>query len=181
VVWFRVGLLAAVVLLAGGCQPKPKAPALIDEPVYHNDRQGFRFLVPEGWTMTAKADVPDGPVDKERLLVQYRRAGADKPATLEVSLADLPESTDLTAYLSGPSFSASRWKPSGTPESLEIHGVNGTRFRFTARVEGTKLAKEATVFRRLGHVYFFTLLFAPDDATAPEQAHRAIGRIVWTK
>ncbi len=167
-------------LLLAGCQPKPKAPALIDEPVFRSD-EGFRFLVPEGWIMAARANVPPGPLEKERLLVQYRRIEGDKQATLEVSLADLAEDADLTSYLSGPSFSASHWQPSGAAEWLEAGGQHGSRYRFTARIQGAELAKEVTVFRRGGRVYFFTLLFAPQDDTAPEQAHRAISRIVWTK
>jgi hypothetical protein len=171
-------MLAAV--LPAGCQPKPKAPALLDEPVYQSD-EGFRFLVPEGWTMAARGSLPPGPLDKERLLVQYRRSADDKQATLEVSAADLPEDTELAAYLGGPSFSVSHWNPSGPPENLEVGGRPGTRYRFKARVGGSELAKEVTAFRRGGRVYFFNLLFAPSDAAAPEQFRRAVGRLVWTK
>ncbi|MGH7172317.1 MAG: hypothetical protein ACRELF_10840 [Gemmataceae bacterium] len=172
--------MLVVGLLSAGCQPRPKAPALLDEPVFQSD-EGFRFLVPEGWIMAARGNVPPGPIDKERLLVQYRRADRDKQATLEVSLADLAEDTDLAEHLSGPSFSASHWKPEGSPESLEAGGRAGKRYRFTGRVTGAELAKEVTVFRRGGRLYFFTLLFSPEDATAPQQVHRAIARIVWTK
>jgi predicted Zn-dependent protease len=178
---WMIGLLVAGWIAGSGCQPRPKAPALLDEPVYQNDREGFRFLVPEGWIMAARADVPPGPAQKERLLVQYRRANADKQAMLEVSQADLPEPTDLQAYLSGPSFGASRWKSSAAPEPIEVHGVNGTRFRLTAQVRGEQLAREVTAFRRGERVYFFTLLYAPADTSAPEQARRAVGRIVWTR
>ncbi len=118
-----------------------------DEPVFQSD-EGFRFLVPEGWIIAAQANVPPGPLDKERLLVQYRRIAGDKQATLEVSLADLAEDADLTTYLSGPSFSASHWQPSGAAESLEAGGRRGSRYRFTARIQGAEPAKEVTVFRR---------------------------------
>jgi hypothetical protein len=173
------GLLAAA-LLGWGCELKPKAPALLDEPVYQSE-EGFRFLVPEGWIMSARANLPSGPVKKERLLVQYRRAGGDKPATLEVSRMDLPEDTDLATYLSGPSFSARHWQPCAAAEKVEVGGVSGRRFRFTARVNKAEMAKEVTAFRRDGRVYFFTVLFSPKDASAPEQVRRAIGRLVWTK
>jgi hypothetical protein len=166
--------------LFAGCQPKPKAPALLDEPVYQSD-EGFRFLVPEGWIMAARGNVPPGRLDKERLLVQYRRTAGDSQATLEVSAADLPEDSDLGDYLSGPSFSATHWDQTGSPEKLEAGGRPGVRYRFTAAIRGAKLAKEVTAFRRGDRVYFFTLLFAPTDGTAPEQIRRAIGRLVWTK
>ncbi len=132
-----------------GCQTQPKAPALIDEPVYQSD-EGFRFLVPEGWIMAARRTVPPGPVEKERLLVQYRRADGDKQATLEVSLADLPEDTDLASYLSGPRSPPATGSQSGTRETLEVGGVNGTRLRFLAGAKGTEMAKEVTPFAAAG-------------------------------
>ena len=107
VVLFLVGALVS------GCSRKPQAPALRDEPVYENAQEGFRFLAPEKWTQHARATLPPGKVDKERLLVGYRQHEAGKSALLEVSRADLPESTTLTDYLSGPAFSARQWKAKG--------------------------------------------------------------------
>src|SRR5262245_1447579 len=95
----RLGMAAVGLALLLGCTPKPVAPALRDEPVYQNDQEGFRFLVPEGWSQNARTEVPPGPVEKERLLVQYKRRPPAKPATLEVSMADLPSSTNLATYL----------------------------------------------------------------------------------
>lgn len=177
----RFGLLAVLLaVLLAGCTPKPKAPALVDEPVFQSD-EGFRFLVPEGWIMAARGNMPSGSLDKERLVVQFRRAVGDSQATLEVSAADLPEDADLKEYLSGPSFSTKHWDPAGKAEKMEAGGRPGSRYRFTAVIGGAKLAKEVTAFRRGRRVYFFTLLFAPADATAPEQIRRAIGHVVWTK
>lgn len=173
-------LLVLAALLGWGCRPKPKAPALIDEPVYQSD-EGFRFRVPEGWIMTARGNVPPGPVESNRILVTYRRVVGDSEATLEVSVMDLPEDTDLTAYLSRPSFAARHWEPRGQPESMEAGGRHGTRFRLRARVSGTELVKEVAAFRRGGRVYFFTLLYSPKDPTAPEQVRRSLGRLEWTK
>jgi hypothetical protein len=173
-------LLAVVVMFGGGCHPKPKAPALIDEPVFQSE-QGFRLLVPEGWTMAARGNVPPGPIEKERLLVQYHRASGDSPATLEASVMDLPEEVDLTEYLSQPSFSVRRWKPMGQAESIEAGGKRGTRLRFSAAIGGKESTKEVAAFRRDGRVYLFTVLFSPKDATAPEQVRRSIDRLVWTK
>jgi hypothetical protein len=168
------------VVLVAGCHPKPKAPALLDELVFQSD-EGFRFLVPDDWIMAARGNVPSGSLDKECLLVQYRRAADETQATLEVSAADMPEDANLADYLSGPSFSATHWKQSGSSEKVEAGGRPGTRYRFTARVNRSELGKEVTVFRRGGRVYFFTLLFAPADTNAPEQVRRAISQLIWTK
>src|SRR5207249_7528635 len=90
--WVLVGLTALlpagllVAWLSAGWGSLPRAPALIDEPVYRNAHEGFRFLVPEGWTVHSKGEPPPGRADKERLLVNYQRYGGDKPAQFEVTL-----------------------------------------------------------------------------------------------
>jgi hypothetical protein len=172
--------LLATMLFCCGCRPKPKAPALIDEPVYQSD-EGFRFLVPEGWIMTAKGNVPPGPAETETILVQYRLNSGNSSATLEISLKDLPEDADLADYLSGPSYSVRRWNLVGKAESIEAGGLSGKRFRFNGKADSSELAKEVTAFRRGGRVYFFTVLHSPKDAAAPEQARRSISRLDWTK
>ena len=78
-----------------GCTPRPSAPALRDDPVYQNDREGFHFLAPEGWQQSVRSDIPPGKVDKERPLVNYQRNTGVTPASIRVSLADLPASTDI--------------------------------------------------------------------------------------
>src|SRR5262249_45571367 len=106
--WRRY-LPALVLLVLSGCNTRPRAPALVDEPIYQNEREGLRFLVPEGWKQLARADVPPGKVDRERLLVQYRRLLPGQEATLEVRLADLPTSAALDSLLSAPSYGVDRW------------------------------------------------------------------------
>jgi len=172
--------LLAAMLFCWGCRPKPKAPALIDEPVYQSD-EGFRFLVPQGWIMTAKGNVPPGPVEKETILVQYRLHSGASSATLEISLMDLPEDAALADYLSRPSYSVRRWSLLGKAESIEAGGVSGKRFRFKGKADSFELIKEVTVFRRGGRDYFFIVLHSPKDTAAPEQARRSINRLVWTK
>src|SRR5436309_1759630 len=87
--------LLVVLSAAAGCATRPSAPALLDTPIYQNKQEGFRFEVPDGWKMSARAEYPPGPVAQERLLVAYRRTVEDMPATLKVSLVDLPELADL--------------------------------------------------------------------------------------
>src|SRR5262245_30253534 len=99
-----VVVVGVIVLVAG--RGGPRAPALRPEPVYQNSREGFRFVAPEGWTQVAKAELPSGPAEKERLMVRYQAATGD-PAALEATVIDLPESTDLAAYLSQPSYGVS--------------------------------------------------------------------------
>lgn len=170
--------ICAALLVGCGCSG-PRAPALSDETVYHNSRENFRFLVPEGWAQQAKEDVPSGKVEKERLLVQYQRLTADKPAVLEASLADLPESTDWGDYLAGPSFGASQWRQSSPAEPIEVNGVSAVRFDFSGKLHGTATIKEVVVFRRGERVYFFTGIFPAKDTEAREQVRRAVASVIW--
>jgi hypothetical protein len=175
--------LAAVLAAVGlaGCTRGPAAPALDNEPVYKNSAEGFRFLVPEGWIQRAKAEVPSGRVAKERLLVRYDYRGSDRPAVLEVSLVDLPATTDLTAYLAAASYGVRQWKPASKQDAIEVEGSSGTRWSFTGTMADHALNKEVTVFRRGERSYLFTCLYYADDAAAREQARRAIASTMWQK
>ncbi len=84
----RAVLFVGLVLLFSGCRSRPRAPLLRDDPVYQNDREGFRFLAPEGWTQSSRSEVPPGKITKELSLVDYRRK-TGKGASFLVTLADL--------------------------------------------------------------------------------------------
>jgi hypothetical protein len=171
--------LVVAAALPAGCRTRPRAPALDNAPVYQNDREGFRFLVPEGWSQFARSELPPGKLDKERVLVQYRRINPAKEATFEVSAADLPPSADLAEYLGAPAFGSKDWKLKSPPEPLEVDSVPGTRYEFTSRVGKEEMTREVVAFRRGERAYIFTTLFFTRDATAQEQARRAVSRILW--
>jgi hypothetical protein len=173
------GVAAILGMLLAGCESRPHAPALIDEPVYSNAREGFRFRVPEGWKQYAKADVPPGKVDKERLLVAYRLMSAGAAAELEVSLHDLPIDSDLEKLLSGRSFGVEKWQAASPAEQIEINGAPAVRLTFSGRSGKEKLMKEVVAFRRLGRVYFFTGVYRPADERAREGIREAMGSILW--
>src|SRR5438552_5185099 len=132
--------LAAVV--AVGCSSEPQAPVLRNEPVYENDTEGFRFLTPEGWRQHAKVNVPPGKLEKERLLVQYVGLSSEKGASLDVSMADLPATTDLTAYLAGPSGGLKAWRLKPPVEQIRVGGVSAQRFTFVGRIGKEDTTKE---------------------------------------
>jgi hypothetical protein len=175
----RLGLVVLWAACLTGCGGRPRAPALQDDPVYQNDQEGFRFLAPPDWTQHAKAAVPSGPVTKERMLVQYKRLRGGKGALLEVSLVDLPTSTDLKKYLAGPAFGANHWLLAAPVEKLEVDSVAADRLIFQAQVEKAEMTREVVAFRRGERVYFFTGIFAAADKSAREQVRRAVGSTVW--
>ena len=177
---FGVIALLTALLLGCGCHARPKAPALTDDPVFESD-EGFRFLKPEGWMIAARAAVPPGRLEKECLLVQYRRSDTGQGATLEVTAVDLPEDSSLSKYLTSPSFTVGEWKPTGSPEPLEVSGRTGQRFRFTGQGNPGRIDREVIAFRQGQRTYLFTLVYSPKDSSAPEQFRRAVRSIVWTK
>lgn len=158
----------------------PHAPVLRDEPVYQNSREGLRFTVPEGWIQYARADVPSGKADKERLLVGYRQPVArEQESLLEATLLDLPDGANPGEYLAGSSYGVARWQMLGKPESLTINGAAASRFIFAAPRDRAKLQKEVVVFQRGSRYYFFVGLFSATDETARQAVRRAVGSVSW--
>lgn len=163
-----------------GCESRPRAPVLTDDPVFQSAREGIRFLAPEGWTQSMRGEPPSGTFDKERTLVLYRSTtGSD--ASLRVSLIDLPPSTDLNAYLSGPSYSAKEWVPVASPEEASVGEIPGTRYRYRARLGKREMLKEVVTVRRGDRVYLFTALHEPKDTKVRDELRRVVASVSWRK
>jgi hypothetical protein len=138
-------------------------------------------MVPEGWTQHSRAELPDGSLDRERMLVSYQLLGKSRPSTFQISAADLPANTDMSKYLTGAAFGIEDWKVKPPAEHLTIDGQPATRFTFV-RVTlgpGSKALREVVAFRRGERVYFFATLFPGADDKAREQIHRALESLVW--
>jgi hypothetical protein len=174
-------MMAVLAALLLGCGSRPRAPVLRDDPVYQNDREGFRFLVPEGWKQHARTDAPPGKYPRDLLLVEYKHFAGGKGAMLQVSLADLPEATDLSTFLASPSFGVKEWKRAGSEEPLEVGGVSGVRLAFTGRLARQEMTREVVAFRRGERVYFFTGFFPRGDTEARDQIRRAVASTLWKK
>jgi hypothetical protein len=163
----------------GGCGGRPHAPPLKDEPVYQNSKEGFRFLVPEGWTQVARAEVPPGEATQELMLVEYKLLNAERPAGLSITLIDLPESSDLVTHLCGPALGSESWRLQRAPESMSLNGAPAQRFCLTNSNAKDASMREVVVFRRGGRVYLFTGIFAMSDARAAAEVRRAVESVVW--
>jgi hypothetical protein len=176
-----VGSIALLLYWSGLFSTRPRAPSLSDDPVFQSKSEGFRFVAPPGWSMRSRAEVPPGTSQQERLLVEYKRLTGDKPASLEVSLIDLPEGTALTAALK------TRQPPDGelvrqTPvEELTVDGIQALRIAFYVRVDKEKMVSEVVAMRRGERVYFFTGFYPADDNRAKEQVRGVIDSLIWLK
>ncbi len=168
-------ILAAVIF--AGCQDRPRAPALRDDPVFEDAQSGMRFLAPTGWAETARSAFPDGRADKDTMLVRYQSPPTEKPATFEVSFIDAPDSADVVAMLSAPSHGASKWTNAEPPEQLKLNSGAATRYHLT----DNKLTKESVVFRRGERLYFFTFIYSNSNATVRDRMHDVVVSVAWSK
>jgi hypothetical protein len=176
---YRAVVLAAFLVALSGCGSRPRAPAILDEPVYQNDREGFRFLAPPGWTQQTRAELPPGKLEQERLLVVYTQQEADSPADLEVAAVDLPEPTDLTAYVSAAPHGVKHWRLMGKPETVKINGVSGVRTVLTGQQGSRTMTKEVVTFRRGERVFLFTGFYVPSDSKSRDAVRQAVGGVMW--
>jgi hypothetical protein len=172
-------LTLALALLAGGCDSRPRAPVLSDDPVYQNDREGFRFLVPDGWSQSTRSDVPRGKQTIETPLVAYTRRDVATFNSFRVSLMDLPTTADLAAHVSAPSYGVDRWSPTAPPEDVTMGKVSGVRYTLRGRSGREDVIKEVVCVRRGERVYFFTSMYTPGDTDSRNQLRKLIESIIW--
>jgi hypothetical protein len=169
-------LLAAV--LFGGCDSRPSAPPLHDDPIYRNARAGFRFGRPEGWKMVASSDVPAGPLPSERLLVEYKCV-TGKSGNLEVTAASLPASTSLAEYIKKNTLTGESWRMVGPTEDFTINAVPAVRLKFALGKGKDEMTREIVAFRRDDRVYFFKGFYLNSDTSARNAIRAAVDSVVW--
>ena len=174
--WLFLFLVLAVTL---GCDSRPSAPALRASPVYQNDGEGFRFLVPDGRIQTASSLLPTGELKGESFLVRYRMRTPEQGATLQIECLPESETLDLEEHHAGPSYRVKHWPSAEPSEEVDINGVKAERLVYAAPIEGRPMTKEVVCFRRNRRVYSFVGLFWSNDDKAREQIRRAIRSTIW--
>lgn len=172
--WAAVLLVA----LAGGCNSRPSAPPLVDGPAYRDSREGFRFQVPEGWKQRARGQVPAGAIEKERMLTEYKSMKG-YPATLMVTVADVPETTELADYLAKNTLTREAWRLDTPAEDFTINGVPAARISYSMGAGETEMVREIVAFRRGQRVYFFKSFYARVDAKSKNALRTATETVVW--
>ena len=178
---FRNARNAVIVLSVclGGCSERPEAPELRDAPVYENAREGFRFMVPDGWTQTASSILPPGNLDGDAFLARYRVKSPEAGSTLQIECFQENEPANLQEYHTGPSYRVNRWEPASEPETLTLGGREAQRMVFEATMDGRQVSKEVVCFRKGNRVYSFVGLFSSTDENARQQIQRAVASVTW--
>jgi hypothetical protein len=180
--WLCGALLAglALVLFFSLHGDTPRAPVLKDEPVYQNGREGFRFLVPEGWTVVSRGEAPSGKAGQEWTLVEHQLYGVESQTILRVTCVDLPQDADVQDYLTK-HWPGATLTPVSPPEPIRVDGVEGTDTLFSLGPKNGPIVHEVYAFRRGGRVYLFTGIFAEEDSRARQQVRRAVESIQWRR
>jgi hypothetical protein len=173
---YRLLLLAAAL---AGCNGRPSAPPLQEGRVYRNEREGFRFFAPEGWRQRARGEAPRGKLDGERLLAEYKCFTCAKPATLEVSVAEIPEGTSLSDYVTRSTLTGEKWQLRGTAEQFTINDAPAVRVIYTQRAGKEEMVREVVAFRRGARVYLFKGFYADSDAKSRKEIRGAVDSVVW--
>jgi hypothetical protein len=176
-----LALLLALVAAGTGCTERPRAPALEDSPVYQNNHEGFRFLVPEGWFQQLNSAVPPGRLDSDLVLVRYCRHSTSGRSTLQVSAQDLPEEADLARVLTEARSEGTAWKLAGPPAEARVGNRAGRRLVFTGKGPSSRLEREVFAVRKGQRVYFFSVSFVPGDHVSRDLVRQAFAKVVWTR
>lgn len=171
--WLR---LAAVCLLATGCEPGPRAPVLRDEMVFHDPRLGLRFLVPEGWHTRSRAELPAGALDIERPIVEYARLGLPA-AGMRVSAVDLAADRSIVGYLERTDLRKREFRAAQSLPSVDVGGVTAEAYVYAPVTTGP--TREVIAVRRGERVYFLRAEYAADDTSARDAFRRAVASVVW--
>jgi hypothetical protein len=167
--------------MLAGCSGQPAAPLLSDAPVYRNATEGFRFLVPEGWTQTASSVLPLGKLQGEVFLARYNVRSAELGATLYIMCRDDDKSLDLVKYHAEGSFRVGHWDIAQPHRILQIHKVPADRMIYKAIDDMREVMKHVSCFRRNGRVYSFVGLYGANDEQAPQQIERAVDSVIWDR
>jgi hypothetical protein len=176
--WLPSGFIILVGVLSGGCGSRPRPPALRqNEPVYHNQHEGFSFTPPPGWNQQGRSGNIRDDRTHEHPLVKYKRATEAKPAFLEVSVLDLP-GPDFTTFINGWS-PGKDWRRLGQAEAVTVGQLPAVRQAFAGQWDREKIVKEVVAVQRKKSVYFIIGSFPANDTQARDTIRQTVGSLVW--
>lgn len=177
----RALALALAAALAAGCADRPKAPPLTTEAVYRSDAAGVRFLVPDGWVVTSRAEPPAGPLDRVVVMATYVNPKADRGGSLHLVATDQPADADPAAVVAGLKLGPEVWAPRPPAVAVAVNGADATRVTLARTAGATEHVREATVFRRGPRAYVLVATFATTDRQSRDAVRRAVESAAWDR
>jgi hypothetical protein len=169
-------LVLAALLCLPACASRPRAPELDEGTSFRSARERLSFTLPEGWSQQARAAPPSGRIDRERLLVLYRRSAPR--ATFAVTLIDLA-GDDLESYVKKQLADGLPWRLSAPAESCHVGSRRGRRFVLSAKGPDGPLLREVVAVRRDGRVYFFATTRDRNDGDTRDRVRKTLAGVSW--
>src|SRR5262249_23133096 len=115
---------------------------------------------------------------EKRLLVEYKCFTSAKPASLDVSMLDVPEDKPLTECVSELGAEGV-WKTAESPVGLEVGGCPAARGTFASTAGGDQTLRELVAVRGGARVFFFAGVFDLTDSHSREAIRGAIETLSW--
>jgi hypothetical protein len=172
-------LLASTIACSGGCDSGPRAPLLRNSPVYHNESEGFRFRVPDGWSQSANAVLPAGELPGDIILTRFQVKTTEGGASMQIICRnDLPVD-QLEAHWSGSAFGVKEWNVEEPLQKTRAGQVEGERIIYSGLLGGKTIMKHVTCLHRNKRLYSFIGLYWQNDLFAREQVERALDSLIW--
>lgn len=171
--------LSVSLLLVAACDSTPRAPELVDSPVYQNKAEGFRFRVPEGWTQSASSNLPPGDFEGENFLVRYLVQSPAGGSTLQVLCFVDNDETNLEEHYRSPSFGVEKWTVTSPTTPVKIGDTSAERITYQGPLRGKPMHKDVLCVRRGNRVYAFVGLYSEGDDKARQAIQRALDSLTW--
>src|SRR5262245_2834988 len=173
-----VAALAMSFSLMQGCDSRPRAPALSDEPVYVNMQEGFRFVAPEGWHIQSRGEFPQQELTKERMLVEYRHRREGRELSLLVSMVDVAPGTPISEYVTTRLYPRGSWKLLGA-DQIRAGTLPAERLILGTQVDKEDVIREIVAVRRTNRLYFFSGSFPAKDSKGRDEIRKALSTLSW--
>jgi hypothetical protein len=171
-------IIAVAVLTVAGCGRTDPPELQQGLEVYHDDNGRFSFRPPAGWMQALRAGVQKGDRTQDSPLVKYKYAAGKEIAFFQVSAVDLPEGTDVTAFLDK-ALTRDEKRTSKSPEDLIVGGIKATRDTFSTKWDREPMTREVVAVRRGPRVFFFTATFPPSNKSIRETVRKLLDSVTW--
>ena len=178
----RARLLCAILLaMLPACDSSPRAPALSDDALFVSASSGLKFVAPEKWMMTSRAELPTSALAKPQLLVRYVNTHPEKSGDLEVFVANAGTVADVNQFLRDHPVGGEKWTAE-PGKAITVNGVEALRhdLKPATKPKGkADIRREVTVFSRKDRTYVFIITYNAADTAVRDSVRQCIASVEW--